>query len=125
MLTQEDDVEIRALARRGWSVSAIARHTGRDRKTVAKYLAGKAPVRALAPSCVEPFRPYLEARFEDDGHVLATVLYEELAGFGFDRSYPTLVRGIRELGLRPECGCCKAGAVKLTVGLEHESGEEL
>ena len=125
MLTQEDDVEIRALARRGWSVSAIARHTGRDRKTVAKYLAGKVPVRASAPSCVEPFRPYLEARFEDDAHVLATVLYEELAGLGFDRSYPTLVRGIRGLGLRPECGCCKAGAVKLTIGLEHEPGEEL
>ena len=125
MLTQEDDVEIRALARRGWSVSAIARHTGRDRKTVAKYLAGEAPARAPAPSCVEPFRPYLEARFEDDAHVLATVLYEELTGLGFDRSYPTLVRGIRELGLRPECGCCKAGAVKLTIGLEHEPGEEL
>jgi hypothetical protein len=31
MLTQEDDVEIQALAGRGWSVSAIARHTGRDR----------------------------------------------------------------------------------------------
>ena len=41
MLTEEDDVEIHALARRGWSVSAIARHTGRDRKTVAKYLAGQ------------------------------------------------------------------------------------
>lgn len=35
------------------------------------------------------------------------------------------VREIRELGLRPGCGCCKAGAVKLTVGLKHESGEEL
>ena len=43
MLTQEDDVEIHALARRGWSVSAIARHTGRDRKTIAKYLAGQRP----------------------------------------------------------------------------------
>ncbi|MDP8908575.1 MAG: helix-turn-helix domain-containing protein [Chloroflexota bacterium] len=42
MLTEEDDVEIHALARRGWSVSAIARHTGRDRKTVRKYLAGPA-----------------------------------------------------------------------------------
>ena len=41
MLTQEDDVEIHALARRGWSKSAIARHTGRDRKTIAKYLAGQ------------------------------------------------------------------------------------
>jgi IS30 family transposase len=48
MLTEEDDVEIHALARRGWSVSAIARHTGRDRKTIAKYLAGQGPSRASA-----------------------------------------------------------------------------
>jgi transposase len=41
MLTQEDDVEIHALAARGWSVSAIARHTGRDRKTVRRYLKGE------------------------------------------------------------------------------------
>ncbi len=125
MLTQEDDVEIHALARRGWSVSAIARHTGRDRKTIAKYLAGKAPSRALAPRCLEPFRPYLKARFDDDAHVLATTLYDELRGLGFDRSYPTLVREIRELGLRPVCECCNAGGVKLTVGLEHKPGEEL
>ena len=50
---------------------------------------------------------------------------EELVGLGFDRSYPTLVREIRELGLRPVCECCQAGGVKLTVGLEHEPGEEL
>jgi IS30 family transposase len=31
-------MEIHALAARGWSVSAIARHAGRDRKTIAKYL---------------------------------------------------------------------------------------
>ena len=125
MLSQEDDVEIHALARRGWSVSAIARHTGRDRKTVAKYLAGDEPSRVPAPSCLESFRPYLEARFVDDAHVLATTLYEELVGLGFDRSYPTLVREIRQLGLRPVCECCQAGAVKLTVGLEHEPGDEL
>ena len=125
MLTQEDDVEIHALARRGWSVSAIARHTGRDRKTVAKYLAGQGSVRVSAPSCLEPFRAYLEARFEDDAHVLATTLYEELGGLGFDRSYPTLVREIRGLGLRPVCEYCRVGSVGLTVGLEHEPGEEL
>jgi transposase len=125
MLTQEDDVEIHALARRGWSVSAIARHTGRDRKTVRRYLAEPEVVREPAPSCLEPFRGYLNARFEDDVHVLATTLFDELLGLGFDRSYPTLVREIRKLGLRPECECCRAGAVKLTIGLEHEPGEEL
>jgi transposase len=125
MLTQEDDVEIHALARRGWSVSAIARHTGRDRKTVRRYLAEPQAGRESAPGCLEPFRAYLEARFVDDAHVFATVLYEELVGLGFDRSYPTLVRELRSLGLRPACECCQAGAVKLTVGLEHEPGEEL
>jgi len=125
MLTQEDDVEIHALARRGWSKSAIARHTGRDRKTIGKYLAGNGPARERQPSCLEPYRAYLEARFVDDPHVRASVLFEELVPLGFDRSYPTLVREIRELGLRPVCDCCKAGGVKVTVGLEHEPGEEL
>jgi len=125
MLTQEDDVEIHALARRGWSKSAIARHTGRDRKTVAKYLAGNGPNRESAPSCLEPYRAYLEARFVDDPHIRASVLFGELVLLGFDRSYPTLVREIRALGLRPVCDCCKAGGVKVTVGLDHEPGEEL
>ena len=62
MLTEEDDVEIHALARRGWSVSAIARHTGRDRKTVRKYLAEPRPAREPAPSCLEAFREYVIAR---------------------------------------------------------------
>jgi transposase len=85
MLTQEDDVEIHALARRGWSKSAIARHTGRDRKTVAKYLAGKGHVREAAPSCLEPYRAYLEARFVDDPHMRGSVLFGELVPLGFDR----------------------------------------
>ncbi|VBA41820.1 hypothetical protein LAUMK191_04247 [Mycobacterium attenuatum] len=40
MLTWEDDVEVHALRKRGWTISAIARHTGFDRKTVRKYLDG-------------------------------------------------------------------------------------
>ena len=79
MLTKEDDVEIYALAARGWSKAAIARHTGRDRKTVRKYLTGAGPVREPAASCLEPFRHYLGARFVDDAHVDGTVLYRDLA----------------------------------------------
>jgi hypothetical protein len=85
MLTQEDDVEIHALAKRGWSKSAIARHTGRDRKTVRKYLAGGGERRERAASCLEPFREYLTARFAEDPHVDATVLHRELVAVGFDR----------------------------------------
>src|ERR1700683_3358788 len=103
MLTEEDDVEIHALAARGWSVSAIARHTGRDRKTVRKYLAGRGPAREAPPSCLEPFREYLAARLVEDAHVDGTVLYREVGGLGFDRSYVTFVRQLRLLGLRPRC----------------------
>jgi transposase len=38
MLTAEEDMEITALKKQGWSISAIARHVGRDRKTVRAYL---------------------------------------------------------------------------------------
>ena len=40
MLTREDDVDAHALHRRGWSISVIARHLGRDRKTIRAYLSG-------------------------------------------------------------------------------------
>jgi transposase len=125
MLSEEDEVEIHALARRGWSVSAIARHTGRDRKTVRRYLAAEKASREPSPSCLEPFRNYLAARFEDDAHVLASTLHGELVGLGFDRSYPTLVRELRRLGLRPTCERCRAGGVDVTVAIDHEPGEEL
>lgn len=41
MITREDDVDIHALRRQGWTITAIARHVGRDRKTVRDYLNGK------------------------------------------------------------------------------------
>jgi hypothetical protein len=95
MLTEEDDVEIHALSARGWTVSAISRHTGRDRKTVRKYLAGPKAEREPASSCLEPFREYLVARFADDAHLDATVLFREAVGLGFERSY---------VRLRASCG---------------------
>jgi transposase len=125
MLTEEDDVEIHALARRGWSVSAIARHTGRDRKTVRRYLTGPPPSREPAPSCLEPFRDYLVARFGDDAHVDGTVLHREVVELGFDRSYVTFVRQLRLLGLRPRCEACRTGGHGVTVELAHEPGEEI
>ena len=76
MLTQEDDVEIYALAKRRWSISTIARHAGRDRKTIRRYLAGQggAQRQDQAPSCLEPFCPYIAARFAEDPHLLLSVL---------------------------------------------------
>ena len=128
MLTEEDDVEIHALAARGWTVAAISRHTGRDRKTVARYLKGEGAGqhRAPAPSCLEPFRGYIVARFVDDPHLDATVLYRELVDAGFDRSYPTLVRELRRLELRPVCLVCEHHRGQaVTVEIDHPAGEEI
>ena len=126
MLSREDVVEIVALRRRGWSVSAIARHTGRDRKTVRAWLAaGEQRRRPRAPSVLEPYRAYIERRLGDDPHLDATVLLRELRPLGFERSYQTLTRELRRLALRPECPVCKRGGPRLTVELAHEPGEEL
>lgn len=126
MLTREDVVEIVALYRRGWSVSAIARHTGRDRKTVRAWLHGERDREARRePSALQPFRAFIERRLGDDPHLDATVLMRELRPLGFDRSYPTLTRELRRLGLRPVCEVCKRGGHRLTIELEHEAGEEL
>ena len=126
MLTQEDDVEIHALHARGWSLSAISRHTGRDRKTVRRYLTGQAPGRKPAESCLEPFCGYITARFVEDPHLPAVTLLDELAEVGFDRSYPTLVRELRRLQLRPVCLVCQQRRGKApTVEIDHPAGEEI
>jgi len=125
MLTQEEDMEIAALRGRGWTVAAIARHTGRDRKTVKAYLKGQAKRRRRAPSVLEPYRDYLAARFTDDPHVLGSVLFREVGALGFDRSYSTLTRELRVLELRPACECCRRGGVDVTIEIDHPPGEEL
>ena len=128
MLTEEDDVEIHALHARGWSHSAISRHTGRDRKTIRRYLAGEGPGqnRQDAPSCLEPFRGYIAARFVDDPHLPAVTLFDELTAAGFERSYPTLVRELRRLALRPVCLVCQQRRGNApTTEIDHPPGEEI
>jgi transposase len=128
MLTEEDDVELHALKARGWTIAAISRHTGRDPKTIRKYLAGDGArqQRRPAPSCLDPFRGFIEARFVDDPHLEATVLFRELVAAGFDRSYPTLVRELRRLELRPVCLVCEQRrGDQVTVEIDHPPGEEI
>jgi transposase len=107
-------------------VSAISRHTGRDRKTVSRYLAASRPVRVPAPSCLEPFRAYIAARFEDDPHLEATVLHRELVDAGFGRAYTTLVGELRRLELRPVClVCAQRRGDQVTTEIDHPAGEEV
>jgi transposase len=128
MLTQEEDVEIHALRKQGWSISAIARHTGRDRKTVRAYLTGdrQAGVRVAAvEDGFDRVEPYVRQRLSDDRHVWATVLFDEIAELGYDQSYPTFTRKLRERNLRPRCEACEGVKGRATVDIDHPPGEEV
>ena len=129
MITQGADVEIHALKRQGWSLSAIARHVGHDRKTVRAYLRGEreAGVRRR-PEIVDPFdrvECYVRQRFVDDPHVWATVLFDEIVALGFDRSYQTFTRYVRDRDLRPHCEACVGVKGRAHVDIEHPSGAEI
>lgn len=128
MLTWRDDVEIHALRERGWSISAIARHLDRDRKTVRAYLNGdREPGRRAraAPDALGRFVPYLAARFGDDPHLWASALFDEVVALGYDRSYVTFARQLRLRGLRPHCEACAGVTGRATIEIDHPAGEEI
>ena len=125
MLSVGEDVEASALSRRGWSISAIARHLDRDRKTVRSYLAGdRVPGvrRPAAPDPLAPFAAYVAARFADDPHLWASALFDEVVPLGYDRSYVSFARQLRLAGLRPHCEACTGVAGRETIEISHPGG---
>ncbi|HZA86967.1 MAG TPA: IS21 family transposase [Acidimicrobiales bacterium] len=128
MLTPEEDVEITSLRKRGWSISAIARHVGHDRKTVRGYLSGEREVgvRGRAePDVFDRFESYVRQRLADDQHVWATTLFDEVTALGYERSYQTFTRQLRDRQLRPHCEPCSASIGRAHVDIEHPPGEEI
>src|SRR5579862_5967337 len=98
MLTWENSVEASALRRQGWSISAIARHLGHDRKTIRDYLDGKRSPGQRVSSAVDPFEQFAEyarVRLSDDPHLWATTLFDEVVKLGYAGSYPSFTRGLR------------------------------
>ncbi len=128
MLTQGESVEAHALRERGWSVSAIARHLDRDRKTVRAYLNGdRVPgqCRPAGPDRFAPFETYCRLRFDGDPHLWATVLFEEVRALGYEGAYPSFTRALRRRGLRPRCErCAAAGTPREFAAIDHPPGVE-
>ena len=105
-------MDIHALRKRGWSISAIARHVGKDRRTVRAYLDGKRQVGVRAPAGDDAFARYLAyctARLREDPHLWATALFDEVTALGYDRSYPSFTRALRLRG-------CPAGVRAVPPG---------
>ena len=128
MLTPEEDVEITSLRKRGWTISAIARHVGRDRKTVRPYLSGEREPgvrRRVVEDPFDRFEPYVRQRLADDPHVWPTTLFDEVVELGFDRAYQTFTRHLRDRQLRPHCEACSGSSGRAHVDIEHPTGEEI
>jgi transposase len=120
-------LEAEALFKRGWTISAIARHLGRDRKTVRAYLSGeRAPGvrRRSTPEVFESFAAYVGQRLADDRHVWASTLFDEVVELGYPGSYPSFTRALRARGLRPSCPECAAGRHRESSIIDHPPGEE-
>lgn len=118
MLTREDDIDVHALRRQGWTISAIARHLGRDRKTIRNYLNGEREAGVRAPRVLldrfEAFAPYCAQRLADDPHLWAMTLFDELGDLGYQGSYPTMTRQLRVRALRPACERCRPAKPRST-----------
>ena len=128
MLTHGEDVEAHALKQRGWTISAIARHLGRDRKTVRAYINGERTPgirQSSKDDPLEPFVRYISLRFADDPHVWASALYDEVTRLGYPLSYPSFVRQVRTAGLRPHCEACRGVKGRDTIEIDHPAGEEI
>ncbi len=109
MLTVEEATAAHTLNARGWTISAIARHLRRDRKTIRRYLTGEqsAGPRRRRTDPVEPFLAYCQQRLTDDPHLHATTLFEELTELGYQSSYSAFTAALRRHSLRPDCEICR------------------
>ena len=128
MLTWEEAVEAHALHQQGWKISAIAKHLGRDRKTVRDYLTGKrvpGERARLLPDVFAPYAGYCQTRLVDDPHLWATALFDEVVALGYPGAYPSFTRALRSGGLRPHCEPCTASVGRDHAIIDHPPGAEM
>jgi transposase len=93
------------LHRQGLSVSEIARQTGRDRKTISKYIERGLEAPAYTPrptttTLLAPFHAYLRARVAAYPGLTGRRLFREIKENGYAGGYTTVTDFLREV--RPE-----------------------
>jgi transposase len=90
MLTQEQAVEIRVMARRGMAIRQIARELGCSRNTVKRYMhdarASRYGPREARPTKLDAFKNYVVERIEaaNPHWIPAVVLLREIQALGYD-----------------------------------------
>jgi transposase len=102
MQSEETHMELKALRRHGWSVSALAREFGLSRSTVRKELAAEAPrcypARAKPTALSEAQLAHIERRLEVCPGIRGTLLHAELVeDYAYRGSYVAFMRHQRRL----------------------------
>ena len=102
MVRLGDIVMILDLHRQGLGVSAIARRTGLDRKTVRKVIAGGLETPAYGPrqpglTKLSPFEAYLRARLAAVPELTARRLHRELGARGYQGGYTAVTDLLRQI----------------------------
>lgn len=114
MIPAQAAAQARQLRTSGWTVSAISRHLGHDRKTIRIYLAGvrdPGQARAGTTDAFAPFDAYATRRLRQDPHLSAAALHRELLGLDYVGSYSAFTRSLRHRGLLAECPDCSGDAL--------------
>lgn len=108
MLTQEQSVEIKVLARQGHGIKAIARELGLSRNTVRKYFrSGEQPrytPRSPRPTKLDPYKAYLQERIKAarPRWIPATVLLREIQAQGYPGGVSQLKSYLAPYKCQPE-----------------------
>ncbi|MGA7913025.1 MAG: hypothetical protein WCC30_15965 [Candidatus Dormiibacterota bacterium] len=99
MQSRETSMELKALSRLGWSVTALAREYGLSRTTIYKELASPSPrhyERTKPTALTEAQLAHVERRLTVCPNVRGTDLHAELRyEYGYDGSYPAFQRHLR------------------------------
>ena len=122
MMTQESYVKIKDLHAQGWTIVEIAEETGFHPATVSKYLkSGPPPERRRSEASVMTprWRERIEAMLESWPRMQSVSIHNKLAATGFEGSYPTVVRAVRDIR-----GPRFRAADSVSVPIHTDPGEE-
>jgi len=98
MMNQENYVNVNDLHKQGWTISEIAEETGWHRTTVSKYLNEGPPAARAGEASVmtDRWRQKIDTMLEAHPRLLSVSVHNKLRADGFDGSYPTVVRAVRD-----------------------------
>jgi len=100
MMNQETCVNVNDLHKQGWTIQEIADETGWHRTTVSRRLREGPPAAARtteATVMTDRWRSSIDALLEAHPRLLSISVHSKLRADGFDGSYPTVVRAVRDV----------------------------